>query len=268
MEHSEDVSSGEEGSCNIFQAIGEANAELNSIVTILKGTLEEKEKLKVEIERLHAFNAELHVMATQVADIASQTNLLALNAAIEAARAGEAGRGFAVVADEVRNLASNSGVVGTQIGEKVEVIGEAMNAAIDQVVGNAESEIRIVGNLEKTISHVLENFDESAIKLETSNSALESQAENLRNEVSEILIAFQFQDRTGQILGHVTQDMEKLHDRIAALSVGSHAGGVLQQIDIQRWLAEFRETYTTDEQRNIHSGNCEEPPEPSEITFF
>jgi methyl-accepting chemotaxis protein len=104
-----------------------------------------KEELEIAIKNSSAVQ-KINNLAETILQIASQTNLLALNAAIEAARAGEAGKGFAVVADEVRNLAEQSA---TTVGDIQSVVSEVNNA---------------VSNLAYSSSKTLEFIDKDVIK--------------------------------------------------------------------------------------------------------
>lgn len=112
-----------------LQIHGEVNANQQKALKVY-GELEDK--MKVAIEKTKIID-EISHMATLISDIADQTNLLALNAAIEAARAGEHGRGFAVVADEVRKLAEESASTVTRIKE----LTEQVNSSIQDLTSDA-----------------------------------------------------------------------------------------------------------------------------------
>ena len=114
-----------------------------------------------------------------ISDIADQTNLLALNAAIEAARAGEAGRGFAVVADEVRKLAEKTMTATKEVGDAIRDIqnGTRQNVGnVDQVVGMIDSTTELAGTSGNALREIVELVDATAQQVQSIATAAEEQS--------------------------------------------------------------------------------------------
>ena len=149
---------------NAESGAGIVKKSLQSIGQVHKVSLALKDDMSTLNQHAQAITQIMNV----ISDIADQTNLLALNAAIEAARAGEAGRGFAVVADEVRKLAEKTMSSTTDVGNAIAAIQQSAGQSIQQVekaVGNiatateysnksGEALKEIVGMVEQTADEV------------------------------------------------------------------------------------------------------------------
>ena len=123
------------------QSIGSLSTSISDLGSSVMGAVEAMQQLEEETQQVGS-------VLTVIRSIAEQTNLLALNAAIEAARAGEQGRGFAVVADEVRNLAQKTAASTAEIQQIIQRLQNSANGVLNVMTVNGE---KAQGSIERSV---------------------------------------------------------------------------------------------------------------------
>jgi methyl-accepting chemotaxis protein len=145
-----------------------------------------------QIQVLRDRSGEIGTIADVIREISDQTNLLALNAAIEAARAGEQGRGFAVVADEVRKLAERTGVATTEISKVIVSVREETESAvasIEQIVPKVDSGARLSQQAAEALNEIREGARDTLVRLEevvSSMKELSSAGNSIATNMQEV----------------------------------------------------------------------------------
>lgn len=187
----------------VFQKLSQNFYTLKSVLS------KDIQNLKVTVEKINEFSA-------NISDLADQTNILAINASIEAARVGVQGKGFSVIANQVQILAKNS----KEIAEKMALIVQEVVHAVDesfirqgQRVGEAEIHI---AESEKDLTQIAQELIPQVGDVEKNFDEIHEMSQVVSEQLSSITVALQFQDRIRQVLEHMSQALGDVSGQISA----------------------------------------------------
>jgi len=227
----EGITEAKEGKSELLKAntfLSEANNAILALAQEIQSSAATEVELARRIQQLSHDAGQVKDILVVIGDIADQTNLLALNAAIEAARAGEHGRGFAVVADEVRKLAERTQKSLQEINATINVIVQAIMDSSDQMTTNSKK----VEALSTTASHVEVKINELSRVMETTTHISDKTVENYLQTGDDITAMISDVSQINDISSQNARSVEEI------ASAAEHLNKMTEMLNLK--LSEFR----------------------------
>ncbi|WP_438971164.1 methyl-accepting chemotaxis protein [Methylophaga sp.] len=251
----------------IIVTLSQGHDRLHAATDALRDAQQNKDSVLSEIHQLESYIDELHEMSSSVIAIAEKTNLLALNAAIEAARAGDYGRGFSVVANEVRALSTQSREMAGMIVDKVSKIDTAIHNTSSHAKSMMAHEGELLVQTEKKVDSVIDDFQIIMERLQHSSEALKDNTASVQQEINNVIVSLQFQDRISQMLTQVSNSLNHLETMIND-SANFSEEELEKHFNVSQWLSEMKKTYSMSEQYKNHGDKVIAEDQNQSVVFF
>ncbi len=195
---------------DISMFVSDTNELLQQFVDLMLSTSQHSMKMVHSIDDISSKMDEAFNLLKDVSSIANQTNLLALNAAIEAARAGEAGRGFAVVADEVRNLSQHSNRFSDEIRAVVEKAQGDIALAKAVVSDMASKDMTDTISSKTRVDEMLQAVEAYNNSIDKEMARISTVSDGISHSVGVAIRSLQFEDVVTQVVDYSSEHVKRL----------------------------------------------------------
>ena len=232
---------------SVDDLVRENEEALNQLIAPMRAALETRDHVMEALNKVTTEAAALREIALQVRQLAKRTSMVALNASVEASRAGERGSGFATVAQEVRQLALQSGEAGASMLSLTSRLEARLQALNNEAAVQDSSDEALRAEADASARAAISGLLRSMSEVSRSTRGLREAGQAVREQVERTLIGFQSQDRLNQMLGSIVDDIERMHQWI-------EQGGDLSRAQAIAWLERLESSYTMEEQRTVHHG--------------